>query len=209
MRNGAYRRDVGVEPDIILLGPGDSVVPPYSTDGSPARGTSAFAGLRRLRRFVEPGVLVVGAGAMLLAGQITGGGGSPAVGLVTSPAARPSVGWRASVAPPRLLAPHAAAPGERITVLAFRNRRLCGPEELRFDGVPVVHRLAHVLGPVDPDRVEMFVTVEVPRSARPGRHEIELYGPTLGGRSGQICADLPEHQAKLATVTITVGPRGV
>jgi hypothetical protein len=140
---------------------------------------------------------------MLLAVQVTDGGASPAA----SPAAVQPATVRTSVAPPRLLAPQAASPGEQITVLAYRNRRLCGAAQLRLDGTPVSYRLAGYVGSPNPDRVEMFLTVEVPRSAKPGNHEIELYGPVPGGRNGPVCADVRERQAKLATTSITVASR--
>ncbi len=198
MTNSADSPDRGTEPDIIELGPIDAVAP---TDGSRATHTT---GSRRLRRLVEPGVLAVLAGAMLLTGQFTAGHGPPAAEPGATPSGRPTVDRAAPEAPPRLLVPRTASPGERITVLAFRNARLCGPVELRLDGVPIPHRTAHLLGPADPYRVELLVTVQVPRSARPGRHRIDLYGPVPGSGRGPICADVPEHQAKVATAVITV-----
>jgi hypothetical protein len=200
MRNVADRTDVRVEPDVILLGPEESFVSPTPADASPARRT-------RLRRFVEPGLFAMCAGAMLLAIQGTGGRGAPVAGPATSPSAGvPAPPWN-SVAQPRLLAPQAASPGERITVLAYRNPRLCGPAQLHFDGAPVGHRLASYVGSRNPDRLEMFLTMRVPRSATPGGHKIDLYGPMTGGSRGPTCADVREHQARLASTTITVASR--
>ena len=210
MENVRNHADVRVEPDVILIGPEESGVSPAAPDGSPARGAGSAVRLRELRRFVEPGLLVVCAGAVLLAVQVTtrGHGASvtrPAIASSATPSAAPPT----AEGPPRLLAPQTASPGERITVLAYRNPRLCGSAQLRFDGAPVKHRLASYVGPQHPDRMEMFLTMQVPGSVTPGSHTIELYGPMPGGSTGPICADVREHQARLATTTITVGPRRV
>jgi hypothetical protein len=200
MRNDTDPTDVRVEPDVIQLGPEDSMESLNRGTGSVARSAERAA---RLRRFVEPGLSVAGAGLMLLAVQATGGVAPPAA----SPAPVGPAAVRTSAGPSRLLAPQAAVPGDRITVLAYRDRRLCGAAELRLDGAPVSYRLAGYVGSPNPGRMEMFLSVVVPRSATPGNHEIELYGPVPGGRSGPLCADVPEHQARLATTSITVGSR--
>jgi hypothetical protein len=165
-------------------------------------GPSQALGVR-LRRLVEPALFVLGAGAILLAVQTTTDDGSSPAG---SASAVPSAAVTAPVAPPPLVAPVAAAPGERITVLGFRNGRLCGPAQLRFDGVPVAHRLAAYAGPLNLDHMQVFLTMRVPRSATPGSHEIHLYGPLPGGRRGPVCANIREHQGELATTAITVLP---
>ena len=90
-------------------------------------------------------------------------------------------------------------------MLASKNRTLCGPVELRFDDSPIRHRLAWYAGPRDPAWTQMAVTVRVPGDAKPGQHEIASYGPVPGGRTHPLCADQPEHQARLDTATITVG----
>jgi hypothetical protein len=163
---------------------------------------------RRLRRLLEAGLLVASTGVILLAAHATGGDGSPATPR-TAPTPSPSA--RAEVGPlpqalPRLVAFQTAAPGERVIVLAYRNRRLCGPAELRFDGRPTPQKLRRYAGPPNPDHVEMFIAMDVPRSAEPGSHVIELYGPRQGGPGGPLCGDVPEHQARLATTTILVEP---
>jgi hypothetical protein len=70
--------DIRIEPDILQLGPDEHVT---RRD--------------RLRRFVEPGLLVVAVGATLFAVQATGGEGSPAA----KPAVLPPT--TAPVKPPR------------------------------------------------------------------------------------------------------------
>jgi hypothetical protein len=163
-----------------------------------------------LRRFAEPGLVVVAAAAMVLAGQVTGGGGSPVAEPAApsvSPAAASFASPRASASLPRFVAPRAASAGQWITVLAYRNPRLCGPAELRFDGALVAHRLGSYVGQQDSDRVDMFLTMQVPRSAGRGIHEIELYGPISGGGTNPLCADVAEHQGQLAAATVTVGRR--
>jgi hypothetical protein len=194
---------IHVEPDILLLGP-------ELRDGSPTRDGPSRTRRDRLRRLAEPSLFVMGTGAILLAVHVAGDEGSP----VATPAPSPRVS--ASVAPspalavpvtlPRLIAPQAAVPGERITVLGYRNGRLCGPAELRFDGAPVAHRLAAYVGPVNLDHMQVVLTMQVPRATMPGSHKIELYGPVPGGGSEAVCANVREHQAELATTAITVRP---
>jgi hypothetical protein len=166
---------------------------------------------RRLRRLVEPGLLVAAIGVILLAVHATGGDGTPAAGGVDGRTmVTPSQPGRATEGAPspraqlRLVAPQTAVPGERLTVLAYRDRRLCGPTELRFDAKPTAQKLLRYADRPDPDYAEMFMAVDVPRSAKPGSHLIELYGPREGGPAGQLCGDVPEHQARLANATILV-----
>jgi hypothetical protein len=163
----------------------------------------------RLRRFLEPGLLVAAIGVIVLAAHAIGNDGAPAAGRATGgpPTSQVAPGAEATSTARshlRLVAPQTATPGERLTVLTYRNRRLCGPTELRFDGAPAVQQLVRYAGRLDPDYAETFVTLDVPRNAKPGRHVIDLYGPRPGGR-GPICGDVPEHQGLLATATITVG----
>ena len=177
---------------------------------------------RRLRRLVEPGLLVAAIGMILLAVHTTGGDGSPAAGRVDgrtmvapSQPARATEGAPSPRAQLRLVAPQNAVPGERLTVLAYyRNRLLCGPTQLRFDGKPTAHKLLRYAGPPNPDYAEMFMVMDVPQSAKPGSHVIELHGPRQGAAqvladpqflaAGPICGDFREHQARLATTTISI-----
>jgi hypothetical protein len=145
----------------------------------------------RLRRAAEPILLVLCVGAVLAVQD-------------HEPATPGSAGSSAPAALPRLIAPAEAAAGQRITVSAFRNRRLCGATELRFDGAPITHRPAGYADPARLDRAEMFLTAWVPRSAKPGNHEITLYGPAPGGGSAPVCAEVREHQERLATTRILV-----
>ena len=170
--------DIRVEPDILQWGPNGR--------GGPAPS--------RLRKLLGPGLFMAGAGAALLAVQFAGGPVPPGTAPVVP----------AAVAPPRLSAPQTAKSGERITVLGFRDGRLCGPAELRFDGTPVAHRLAAFVGPLGLDHQQFFLTMEVPRSAAPGRHEIALYGPAPSGPGGRTCTAVSERQAELAAVSVVV-----
>jgi hypothetical protein len=205
MRSLRDETDVRAGPDIIVLGPDEPGSPPGPDVDSLVRGGWALA--RRLRRFIEPSVLILCVGVGLSVLYVMDERGSPAAAPAASPSSptsgTASVAW-ASAHRPRLLAPETASPGERLMVLAFRNRRLCGPAEIRLDGAPVAHRLARNIGPLDADWMEIFMTVDLPRSAAPGPREIELYGPMRGGPTGPICGDSPEHQGKLAGRTITV-----
>ena len=104
----------------------------------------------------------------------------------------------------QFITPEAAAPGERVAVLANRNVTLCGPAELRFDGAAVPHRLTrYAAGQDRRSNPQFFMWMDVPRSARPGTHHIDLFGPVRAYR-GSICTDVPERQARIATATITI-----
>lgn len=181
-------------PDVITFG-GD----PEPRSTSPTR--------RRLRRLAEKATLVAATGAILLAVHTTSGDRSPdaqpARPASPTPSAQTPNGPPIPPVPLQLVVPETAAPGERLTVLAYRNRRLCGGAELRFDGAPTTHELLRYAGPANQDHAQMFMAMEVPRSAKPGSHEIDLYGPMPGG-SGPICGDVSEHQGRIATTTISV-----
>ena len=90
-------------------------------------------------------------------------------------------------------------------MLAHRNHRLCGPAHLRFDGGDIPHRVIRDLGPINADWTALIMTIDIPRSATPGRHVIQLIGPKPGGR-GPICADMREHQGPIAEAVLTIGP---
>ena len=165
---------------------------------------TGVASLPRTSRTAEPAVVLAAAAVILTAGRITDGCGPPSAGSAVSPDARRPAPPPVSIVQLRLVAPRTAVPGERITVLASRNRTLCGPVELRFDDAPISHRPAWYAGPLNPAWTLTAVTVHVPDDVRPGRHEIALYGPVPGGRTHPVCADRPEHQARLDTATIAV-----
>lgn len=177
------------------------------TFGSDRRQRSTLLTGRRLRRFLETGLFVAVTGVIVLAAHAAGGDRSPGARAAASPSpsqsVQPSAGSPTPAAHPRLVAPQTAVPGERLIVLAYRDCRLCGAAELRFDGAPTTHQILRYAGPANRDYVEMFMTMEVPKSAKSGRHDIELHGPRPGGR-GPICGDVPEHQSRLATTTILV-----
>jgi hypothetical protein len=152
----------------------------------------------RLRRLAQPALLAAGATAVLLAAPIIDGQ-EPAAPPTAPPTPVPAA---AALSP--LVAPDDVAPGEQIVVLAQRNPRLCGPAELRFDGAPLRHRLAWNTAPPHADRGEVFLRLQVPSSAAPGDHRLDLFGPVPGGSGTPTCTDVRERQARLATVTITV-----
>ncbi|GAA1033373.1 hypothetical protein GCM10009557_34900 [Virgisporangium ochraceum] len=123
--------------------------------------------------------------------------------FVPTPEAAPAAPQAASRAePPRLVAPGFASAGERIPVLAFAYRGRCGPTGLRFDDAPVAHRLTRYAGSPPSDRVEMFMTLDVPATATRGRHEIQLYGPGPQAR----CPAGSATPTRLAVGTVILGP---
>ena len=124
--------------------------------------------------------------------------------ITTDPRTAPP-GSTVPVTHPRMIAPQTASPGEQITVLVYAYRGRCGPTELRLDNLPVKHRLNRYLGSPNPDRIEMFMILDVPTGAFPGRHEIQLYGPDTG-QTGTRCGTNPTDRTLLATLAITLGP---
>jgi hypothetical protein len=108
--------------------------------------------------------------------------------------------------PARLLVPATADAGERVPVLAFRNPKLCGPAELRFDGTAVEQQIIPYAARDSYTHPQIFMSMDVPRSAKPGIHEIELLGP-VPTTHGTICADIPERQGRIASTTIWIDAR--
>jgi hypothetical protein len=150
------------------------------------------------------------AAAAILVAYTLGGGKPPAVrpeSAPPAPAAQPGQARldTTSRLNAQLNAPATATAGEPLTVLAYRNPKLCGPAELRFDGAPVPHKAIRYPGLDDLFHPQIFLSMDVPNSARAGIHHIELRGPVRSTR-GTICGDVPEHQATIATTAISVTP---
>jgi hypothetical protein len=127
--------------------------------------------------------------------------------LATGDDRQPIAPPQASAPPTGFVAPSAGIAGQRITVLAFRDTRLCGPAELRFHGAPIARRPAGDVSPPDLHDQRVFLSVTIPPSATPGNHQIDLYGPIPGGHHYALCADIPEHQGHFATATVLVRAR--
>jgi hypothetical protein len=106
---------------------------------------------------------------------------------------------------PGLIAPPTGRPGQPITVVGFRDIDLCGPSELRFDDAPVVHRVDATARPRTPDLLAVFIVMQVPTTATPGPHRIQLWGPAHGGRR-TVCGDMPVHQEEVDAVDIEITP---
>jgi hypothetical protein len=199
------RTDDHGEPDVIVWGRDDDAISPRNLDRShlllrpPA--------LRQLRQFAGPLLLMAGFIAAIMATQQADDRIAPE--RVGPSSDGPAASAQAPHVRPRLIAPAIATPGQRIVVLAFKNAGLCSRAELRFDGTPVQHRLTGIAGSQLPDRVEIFLGVQLPRSATVGMHTLDLYGSTVSGWTGSTCAHLGDQQAKLATTIIAVaGPGG-
>ena len=123
--------------------------------------------------------------------------------IIVSAAPPADPGSPSAQARPRLVAPAQAHPGEQLTVMAYRNRRLCGPAQLRLDGSAARHAVVRELGPVGADWTALIMTVDIPRPVRLGQHVIQLHGPMAGGR-GPVCAEGPEHQGQIAETAIAI-----
>jgi hypothetical protein len=74
----------------------------------------------------KAGIPVAAATLILTAVVSAGHRGTPVGSAPGSPSNRAAATTPARAAHPRLVVPGQADPGERVTVLAHRNRRLCG-----------------------------------------------------------------------------------
>jgi len=152
---------------------------------------------RRLRSLCEPGLLVLGAAAALLAAELFAGGDAPSA---TGPSATRSNGVAAHEGL-TLLAPSTARPGQALTVVAYRHRETCGSTVLTFDGGPVSQRsVLHANGP-GPDWSTMMITFTVPPDAASGSHEVALNG--ADGHCDQSPAPLVEVVSRPISVSRT------
>jgi hypothetical protein len=181
-RDQVGRPDIVFELDEISAGPDDS--PQWTV---------------RARRWVSPLLLLLLAGVVIgiyrVSIEPSSDDGPPVIPFFAAPARTAS--------PPGLIAPATARPGEQITVVGYRDRDLCGPTELRFDGYPVVHQIQATARPRSPDSLDVLMVMEVPAAAGPGTHHIQLWGPVRGGDYG-VCGDIPVHQAQLDTIDIEI-----
>jgi hypothetical protein len=116
--------------------------------------------------------------------------------------------------PPMIVTQRQAVPGEQITVLVagevlgIRREGMCGLVDLRFDGRPVHHAVQYVrLDPSEP-HVTSAAAVTVPADAVTGAHEIGLYAPFSGVRTGPVCVEERERQAPIAAASVIVVAAG-
>jgi hypothetical protein len=180
----------------------------------PARRRSRRWWRRRCgRRLVEPAALVVlaavgyvAAGSVGARSVATDGGGprhppvaAPAAARGPAPEPTPTLGT-----PPadigRLIAPATAEPGEQITIVGFRSTRLCGGTAcgrptVDFDGAIVATRQQDGSTPHS-GWVDVLLSLTVPATATPGRHQISLIGPVGSGT--------PSVERLLATAEIVI-----
>jgi hypothetical protein len=186
------------EPEIIVWGPDEDATSPRTPDRS--RVAQRPPALRQLRRFAQPALLVAGIFVAIMAMQIDD---RTARERVEPSSAGPAAAAQAPQVQLRLIAPATATPGQRIVVLAFKHADPCAQAELRFDGTPVQHRLTGIAGSPLPYRIEMFLNMQVPRSATVGMHTLDLYDST-----DSTCAHVGDQPAKLATTIIVVTDPG-
>lgn len=178
-------------------------------DDETATGREPLPLLRHLRqRPIRPTartavLTLAAAGALIAAIELSGGNAAspppPSAQHGTAPVPQ------SHEQPARLIAPATATPGEHLIVLGHRNPALCGPAELRFDGLPVRHKGLKYAGERGGTHPQLFMSMDVPRSAKPGTHQIELFGPVRSTRGG-TCGDVPEHQARIDTTAISISP---
>jgi hypothetical protein len=182
LRDPVGRPDIVFELDELSAGPDES--PQWTV---------------RARRWLSPLLLLVLAGVAIGVYRASiepksSDDGPPVIPFFAAPV---------KTASPALIAPATARPGQEITVVGFRDRDLCGPTELRFDGYPVTHEIQATARPRSPDSVDVLMVMEVPATTAPGTHHIQLWGPVRGGDYG-VCGDVPVHQAQLDTVEIEI-----
>ena len=108
---------------------------------------------------------------------------------------------------PRLIVPDGAAAGDTLIVLAYRNPRLCGGAELRFDGATIRTTTIQHTAPKNHASPRIFLSMRIPSTAVIGRHKIELFGP-MPSVGGVVCGDFPERQRRVATADIVIHQPG-
>jgi hypothetical protein len=179
------------------------------------------SGRRRWRRVAEPLVLLAAAATFFAIMRFAENRDAPAAdeprsAVVSAPAtsARPDVGPSTTlvnaqgshVPSPRFVVPATARRGDQITIVGYRESRLCGPTELHFDGRPIPHQIRARATPTSEGWVELYLTVTIPSVTSLGTHGLELFGPAAGGNAGALCGDVPEHQDRLADAEIIILP---
>jgi hypothetical protein len=102
--------------------------------------------------------------------------------------------------------PATARADEQITIVAYRDDRLCGPTALHFDGTQIPYQVPATTRPATANWVELYLTVQIPSAVGLGRHRIELFGPVAGGQGRVLCGAEPEHQDRLADAEVIVIP---
>jgi hypothetical protein len=181
--------------------PVDVIVFPGPSSTTETRPWTAVR--RRFRGLVELGlltlVIILTLAVVRLASAPRAAESAGGVPIAAGSRTAPPIG-AVPVTQPRMIAPETASAGEQIVVLVYAYRGRCGPTELRFDDMPVTHRLNRYLGSPHPDWIEMFMILDVPTNTSRGRHDIQLYGPGPG------CYTNPTGRTLLATLTITLGP---
>jgi hypothetical protein len=177
-------------------GPGGADVISAGPDGRPQ--WTKWSG-----RLMTPVLLLVVAGvAFAFRGPVAGG--EPDAGPPTAPATSDPGQMIRTSSGPGLMAPPVGRPGQHITVVGFRDINLCGPSEVRFDDEAVSQRVDATARPRTPELLAVFIVMQVPSTATPGTHRIQLWGPAHGGR--RTCGDVPSHQAQLDAVDIEITP---
>ena len=191
--------DVTGNPDILEIGAR------HAPNDAPHTHRRWLTTHGRLRTAAESALLVTLAAAALAANGTshptlhTATPTPPAPQAATHPQAQ-------ALATPPLVAPTKATPGEHLYVAATRRPGMCGVEEFRFDNRQLAYQVLTVAYLPNSATVRIM-TMTVPATARPGRHEITLYGPMPSTRSGPICADKPEHHGRVTTAPITITTR--
>jgi hypothetical protein len=176
--------------------------PPHDPPTTDERQRPSATWRRRLRSYVDLGLLALLVGAAAIIAQDGGDDAAPpgAVSATTQPA-------RAAVPEPYplLAAPATAGPGEVVSIVAYRHRGLCGHIELRLDGVRLDHRVTATIEAPHPDWDTVLLTVRIPAASSPDVHRLELAGPVPGrGRGGPRCGDGEQRWGPIATTTLEV-----
>jgi hypothetical protein len=191
----------------INLDDGDDDAPSAATSAASSNfgrlGRLRSLRLRAMHHVAEPLVLVSIAAVALVAFGLSGGRGSAVPDAGTGVSAQVPTTAESRSPSPRMIAPASARQGERVSIVAFHSRGVCGAVVLRFDGNPVAQQLTSLVFLPDPAWIGLFMTLDVPATAAAGTHEIELYVPLDGGRR-PVCGNELQQVTRLASTTLNV-----
>jgi hypothetical protein len=155
-----------------------------------------------LRSLAKALLIVVVAGAALVAMRPSPSPSHDSGGGAIAAPTTQRAGIAAADPSPRYDLEGTARAGESITLVEYRDSRFCGASEIRFDDVTIGHRINAVGVPSESGSVQVFISIDIPSTATPGTHHLQMYG--LVSSRGFFCGEPPERQQELAVVDVLI-----